>query len=419
MQSRGFAARRPPALQARGVEVGDPETLRPAAGAEGYSLGEGYGFLRMVPRGPAPRRTTGPRDILVTEGSFEDLGLVAGLVTALPQNLHSHVNLRLREKQIPNARVPGVYDDQVVALLDGKLAHLTVTANEAPLRAGAAGGGGGVLGQHRPPPRAAAGRSDRDARCAGSPMLPRRDGRLTVAQGGQPGRAVPAAARRPTGRRRLRHPLLGPPGLHGGDTGLQAQVEALLADPRLTTDAPFRRAAPGRAAPGHRGGARAAGADRPAGGRPPGGLRRRLRPPADPLSQQQQRRGRRAGQRRGPARFGPRLLRRRRRRRRPGPVALPRRPRSAPPCRPSWSGAGPSRPPTPSGAWLAATHRRSGSDLRNERTRGPGAQEGLRQPVERAGLRGARVLGHGPPAGVHGRGRRTRRSCWSGWTRWR
>ena len=102
-------------------------------GAEGYSLGEAYGYLRVVPRGTRPLEA-GPRDILVTEGSFEDLGLVAGLVTALPQNLHSHVNLRLREKGIPNARIPDIYDNQAVLLLGGKLAHLTVTETQARLQ---------------------------------------------------------------------------------------------------------------------------------------------------------------------------------------------------------------------------------------------------------------------------------------------
>jgi pyruvate,water dikinase len=115
------------ALRARGVDVLDPRFLRPGGGAEGYSLGEGYGYLSIVPPGGRPA-DAGPRDVVVTEGAAEDISLVAGLVTALPQNLHSHVNLRLREKGIPNARLPGVYEDQVVAMLDGKLVHLVVEA---------------------------------------------------------------------------------------------------------------------------------------------------------------------------------------------------------------------------------------------------------------------------------------------------
>jgi len=112
-------------LRARGIEVLDPRLLRPGGGAEGYSVGEGYGYLRVVPQGRRPS-DYGPRDVLVAESSNEDLSLVAGLITSLPQNLHSHVNLRLREKMIPNARVPDIYKNQVVSLLDGKLVHVVV-----------------------------------------------------------------------------------------------------------------------------------------------------------------------------------------------------------------------------------------------------------------------------------------------------
>lgn len=114
-----------PALRARGVDTADWTVLRPDRGAEGYSLGEGYGYLRVYPRGQRPA-DAGPRDVVVAESAAEDLGLVAGLVTALPQNLHSHVNLRLREKRIPNASLPDVYANQVVSLLAGRLVRVTV-----------------------------------------------------------------------------------------------------------------------------------------------------------------------------------------------------------------------------------------------------------------------------------------------------
>ena len=139
------------ALRARGIDVADPATLRPGSGAEGYSLGEGYGFVRVVPRGQRPAEY-GPRDILVVEGSFDNLRLVAGLVTALPQSLHSHVNLRLREKKIPNARMPDIYADQVVALLDGKLARLTVTETDAQLQPAQLAEAEAFWAQQRPPP---------------------------------------------------------------------------------------------------------------------------------------------------------------------------------------------------------------------------------------------------------------------------
>jgi pyruvate,water dikinase len=118
-------AQQGPALAGRGVDLVDYRTLKPGVGAEGYSLGMGYGFLRVVPHG---QQVTdyGPRDVLVADDAPLDLGLVAGLVTALPQNLHSHVNLRLREKMIPNASVPDIQQNHVIGLLDGKLVRIVV-----------------------------------------------------------------------------------------------------------------------------------------------------------------------------------------------------------------------------------------------------------------------------------------------------
>src|SRR3954453_16210238 len=49
-------------LRSRGVDTMDPRLLRPGGGVEGYSLGEGYGFLRIVPLGQRPSEY-GPRDV--------------------------------------------------------------------------------------------------------------------------------------------------------------------------------------------------------------------------------------------------------------------------------------------------------------------------------------------------------------------
>ncbi len=236
-QVASFAALAP-ALRARGIEVADPATLRPGAGAEGYSLGEAYGFLRLIPRTERPT-DYGPRDILVTQGSFDDLRLVAGLVTALPQSPHSHVNLRLREKQIPNARLPSVYEDQVVALLDGKVARLTVSETEARLQPATLAEAEAFWASRRPPPRplrsnltetrvrpfgelGAADALTVGAKAANLGELHR----LLPAANRAPGFAVPFSAYRDFLRA----------------SGLEAQVLALLDDPRTATEAPFRRA---------------------------------------------------------------------------------------------------------------------------------------------------------------------------------
>jgi hypothetical protein len=239
-QGRDFAAKAA-ALAARGVDVADLATLRPVVGAEGYSLGEGYGYLRVVPRGVRPK-DWGPRDILVTEGSFEELGLVAGLLTAQPQNLHSHVNLRLREKKVPNASVPDVYDNQAVLLLDGKLLHLTVSEHEARLVAARIDEAEAFWATRHPPiPPLTANLDETRLRD------------FTVLTGAESGAYGVKAANLGELFRALPPENRGsgfgiPFSVHrdfmqAGDLG--ARVAAFLADPRTKNDASFRRGALG------------------------------------------------------------------------------------------------------------------------------------------------------------------------------
>jgi pyruvate,water dikinase len=120
-------------LAAWGIAVLEHAALAPDVEAEGYSVGDGYGYVRVVPPGGSLPRDLGPRDLLVVEGASEEIGLVAGLVTALPQNVHSHLNLRLREKGNPNARVSNIFEDRTLSEIEGRLAHLRVDAETAAL----------------------------------------------------------------------------------------------------------------------------------------------------------------------------------------------------------------------------------------------------------------------------------------------
>lgn len=237
-QSRDFVAKAA-ALAGRGVVVGDLEKLRPVVGAEGYSVGEGVGYLRIVPRGQRAEGY-GPRDVLVTEGTFEDLGLVAGLITSLPQNIHSHVNLRLREKQIPNARVPDVYDNPALAMLDGRLIRLTVSASEARMEAATLAEAQEFWATHRPPPRTLTANLE-ESRLQSFTTLGASEALAygpKAANLGELFRLLPEANRAAG---------FGVPFRFHRDlmqaTGLAAAVEALLADPRLSSDANFRRGA--------------------------------------------------------------------------------------------------------------------------------------------------------------------------------
>jgi pyruvate,water dikinase len=192
-----------------------------------------------VPVGqPASADDFGPRDLVVMEGALEDLGLVAGLVTSLPQNVHSHVNLRMREKKIPNARVSDIFADGVLAQLDGKLARLQVTDTTARIDpATVADAEAFWATRHAALPPLEADLTE--ARVQGFPSLAavqsdaygRKAANLGELYGVLPpanrvaGFGIPFSTYRDW--------------MHA--TGLDAQVTALLTDARTKTDAAFRR----------------------------------------------------------------------------------------------------------------------------------------------------------------------------------
>ncbi|MBC8131681.1 MAG: hypothetical protein H7X95_01765 [Deltaproteobacteria bacterium] len=243
-------------LAGRGVDVIDPRALQPGGGAEGYSLGEGYGFLHASPSRLVPG-DYGLRDVLVVESSSEDLSLVAGLVTALPQNLHSHVNLRLREKMIPNAHVPDIFQNPVVSLLEGKLVHLIVTETAVRIEPALLGAATAFWASRRPQlPTPAADLAEArlrpldELRSADSISVGSKAanlGELAVVL--PPVNAVAGGFAIPFSSYRdfMRSPSTadpanpGSPGTPGGPS-LMARVETSLADPRMATDARFRKA---------------------------------------------------------------------------------------------------------------------------------------------------------------------------------
>jgi pyruvate, water dikinase len=239
-QERGFADKQT-ALRARGVDFALHEQLKPAVGAESYSVGEAYGFLRVVPAGQsvaAVAAEAGPRDIVIAESASEDLGLVAGLVTTLPQNIHSHLNLRLREKKIPNARIADILRDQAVTTLDGRLARLEVTANQARLEPARLEDAEAFWASRRPVARpitanlneqrarifATLGAADKDAYGVKAANLAELHQLLPAANRVE-GFGIPFAS--------YQRFMI--------DSGLSLQVDALLGDARVRTDALYRR----------------------------------------------------------------------------------------------------------------------------------------------------------------------------------
>ncbi len=129
---RAFAEDHADALADAGVAVVFPEDLSAGVESMTWSPGEGYGTLRVVPEGE-DLGEYGPRDVLVATQAPNEMSLVSGLVTSAIQNPASHINLRLREKGIPSATVPSVYDNAVIAALDGSLVHV-VAPQEGAVR---------------------------------------------------------------------------------------------------------------------------------------------------------------------------------------------------------------------------------------------------------------------------------------------
>jgi pyruvate, water dikinase len=116
-------------LAAGGVSFAGRDELRPDTDVEVYSAGEGYGYLRRLTPEQALDEA-GPRDVVVTDTAPSDLGLVAALITNSAQSSVSHLNLRLQEKRIPNARAANFHESSLSEQLEGELVHVTADDGE-------------------------------------------------------------------------------------------------------------------------------------------------------------------------------------------------------------------------------------------------------------------------------------------------
>lgn len=99
-----------------------PSALQSSLDAAVYSPGEAYGYVKQVSDGEL--RDVGARDIVVTQSAPGDLGLVSALITEHVQSSVSHLNLRLREKRIPNVAAPKLFASGFFDSLEGTLVHV-------------------------------------------------------------------------------------------------------------------------------------------------------------------------------------------------------------------------------------------------------------------------------------------------------
>ena len=95
------------------------------------NAGEGYGRLQVL----EPNDRPNPRDIVLYETLPSELSRVAGIISTQPQTPLSHVNLRAKQDQIPNAFIRDALDDAEISSLVGLHVYYRVTENAFELRA--------------------------------------------------------------------------------------------------------------------------------------------------------------------------------------------------------------------------------------------------------------------------------------------
>lgn len=96
------------------------------------NLGEGYGLLRLID-GADPRPPS-VRDVVIFRAIPNDLSHVAGVLTEEPQTPLSHINLKAKQNNTPNAYLEEAAADPRVAPLLGKLIRLEVAADDLAIR---------------------------------------------------------------------------------------------------------------------------------------------------------------------------------------------------------------------------------------------------------------------------------------------
>ncbi|HET6281110.1 MAG TPA: PEP/pyruvate-binding domain-containing protein [Polyangia bacterium] len=98
-----------------------------------YGPGEGAGFLRILPEGD-PLVEWSPHEVIVVRDAPLDLSVVAALLSAGPQSGASHLSLRLKEKNVPNASVPDIYRSKELMAMNGRLVYVKVDDTSIEIR---------------------------------------------------------------------------------------------------------------------------------------------------------------------------------------------------------------------------------------------------------------------------------------------
>ncbi|MEM7158021.1 MAG: PEP/pyruvate-binding domain-containing protein [Myxococcota bacterium] len=126
----------PDVLPAAGVRVVETQTLFASVRYSPLNLGEGYGVLRVVDA--SDRRPPTARDVVIFRSIPNDLSHVAGVLTEEPQTPLSHINLKAKQNDTPNAYLREAASDPRVVPLLGKEVYFAVRPDDIELRAASA-----------------------------------------------------------------------------------------------------------------------------------------------------------------------------------------------------------------------------------------------------------------------------------------
>ena len=156
--------------------------------------GEGFGVLTAID--PTAARPPTIRDVALFTTLPNDLGHVAGVISATPQTPLSHINLKAKQNDTPNAYVRDAPTDPRIAALLGQVVRYEVAPDDFELDGRDARAGRGLAGADPPDAAAdAAARPQRDRDPRPRRARPRRR-RARRREGRERRRAAQDAARR-------------------------------------------------------------------------------------------------------------------------------------------------------------------------------------------------------------------------------
>lgn len=128
-------AREKSELKRLGVKSIDTATLFRNQTFSALNQGEGFGVLRVIDPSRPDARPPSVRDVVIFKSLPNDLTHVGGVISEAPQTTLSHINLKAKQNDTPNAYLKDAANDPRVKPFIGKLVRYVVTADGLQLQA--------------------------------------------------------------------------------------------------------------------------------------------------------------------------------------------------------------------------------------------------------------------------------------------